>query len=219
MFEIYNDGGGNCTIEMNGITYFIRISVNPNINYVSGKCYYHTKDICFNLPVRTNYRRYIDIKFFKSLIAHELTHAFNHDNRIHYYTIKGKAYHYKRPTHEYIRVPFSTNEPNDFNVIDCIQDILYRLWDNDERTAYLTSAYDGIEEAKKYINRLNMEIQKLENDNTFNDVMWFNILENYGVIKYLKGRGKNLKKSFIKKSKYLLNWFSKKLMSNVYNYI
>ncbi len=213
MFDMYNYGGGNDVIEMNGHTYYLSIYISSNdLGYGTGS--FFANDIHFTLPPKKNF----SVNYFKTLIAHELTHAFNKDNRIHYYiTNKGKAYCYKRPSHDYMKLPFSTNEPNDFNVIDCFQDILYRLWDEDERTAYLTHAYLGIEEVKKYINRLQMEIQKLEDDSTFDDKMWLSMLQSFGVIGHLKGRGKNIKRKFINKSRYLLDWYSKKLISNAYN--
>jgi hypothetical protein len=47
--------------------------------------------------------------------------------------------------------------------------------------------------------------------------MWLSILQSFGVIGHLKGRGKNIKRKFINKSRYLLDWYSKKLISNTYN--
>ena len=48
------------------------------------------------------------------------------------------------------------------NYIDMVKDILYRLWNRNERIAHLCTSISGIEESKRYIERLSLEIRYIE---------------------------------------------------------
>jgi hypothetical protein len=108
------------------------------------------------------------------------------------------------------------------NYIDIIQDILYRLWNRDERIAYLCRSISGIEESKRYIERLSKEIRDIETLAPYLEIdpqtekqLWELLIPTLVTIRGIKSPLKR-KKYFIKKSKHLLEWFKNKLLKNAY---
>lgn len=189
----YNSRGGGFTeIEFMGEP--IEVYVEDSEQY-SGSFFAYTLNLCFP---RSN----PDFNRVKEILMHELTHKINN------------------------KLPKRTgwNFPGVYDYefyINKIRDILYRLWNRDERIAYLTRSINGIEESRKYIERLRGEIDYIENPTEeigeeLEQLLWQNMISEWVRLPQKDPFAK--KRYFIKKSRYLLSWFERKLMKNAYRF-
>ena len=179
----------------------------------------------------------------KAMISHELTHKiddkrekenrnkfFRKNSSKNYKPIMGRNFYPKGSGYETVKSNCPINE--------YINNILYRLWSKTERNAYISNSYLGMDFCNEYINSLKDEIDKIEESNIednidcwveLHKVLYYNNeIKNIRPDSYVDGLGKHnvydtdislnrCKKYFIKKSRYLLEIFSKKLLKNCMN--
>lgn len=191
---VYNSHGGGFTeIEFMGEP--IEVYVTDSEQY-SGNLFAYSLSLYFP-------RNNPDFNRVKEMLVHELTHKIND----------------KLPK----RTGWYFPGVGDYEFyINKARDILYRLWNRDERIAYLTRSINGVEESRKYIERLRGEIDYIEENPTeeigdeLERMIWQNMISKWVQLPPKDPFAK--KNYFIKKSRYLLSWFERKLMKNAYRF-
>ncbi len=126
----------------------------------------------------------------------------------------------------------------DCPISEDVNEILYRLWSRTERNAYVAQSYLGMDFCREYLKFLEDTIDKIEQSNVKDNfdcwielhklLYYHNEINALRPDSYTNGYGKQTtfetyaasnrcKKYFIRKSRYLLNAFSKKLLKNCMN--
>jgi hypothetical protein len=176
----------------------------------------------------------------KSIVGHELIHFIDnvrekdYDKKYQKYQEKQPGYYgFAKSSHingyDYVPCGDYRTVKENCPISEAVNDILYRLWSRTERNAYVTISYQNMKNCYEYIKMLEDEINEIEQSNTEeNALCWIElhkVLYYCNEIKSLKPHINfdsdisinRCRKYFIKKSRYLLNKFSKKLLKNCMN--